>query len=296
MSDRIGRFVTGDLQMRASIVEATQAVRHLQSLQPIRSDNLTIAARAMMGSLLMASHLKEGQLVGVLMQGADLAFGSVFAEASAAALVRAFVQEPMGHFLGQTPLGFSQSYLTVTRTIPFQKQPYQGTVELVTGNVQDDLVFYLLQSQQIRSLMSLEVVFGPDGQTVDLACGMLIEVMPGVEQKVFDHVVMNAREVPSLSQELMQHKGKKFFDLLSPYFKSSELVELDHPYKVEYGCRCDRNRVETMLSMLGTAELESMRDEGETVEVRCQMCSLPYFFTVEQLEDLVQRISPTHHH
>ncbi|MFN7727878.1 MAG: Hsp33 family molecular chaperone HslO, partial [Bdellovibrio sp.] len=62
----VQRFVTNDLTVRIAAVDATDVVKHMQKLQSTMPLATLGVGRAMVGALLMASQLKEGQEVGLL--------------------------------------------------------------------------------------------------------------------------------------------------------------------------------------------------------------------------------------
>ncbi len=194
-SHKVHRFVSNDFSVRVAAVNATDVVREMQKLQGTLPLPTVAVGRAMVGATLMASHLKESQQIGLYVRGNGV-MSAVYAEAHFEGQVRGYtphaLYEPAAY-----PADLSlhdsigEGTLTVTRHQPFQKQPFQGTVELVSGEIGDDIAYYLQQSQQIRSLVSLGVYLDTYGK-VRAAGGLLIEVMPGVEEAIVEKIQDNA--------------------------------------------------------------------------------------------------------
>jgi molecular chaperone Hsp33 len=244
--------------------------------------------RAMIGSLLMASQLKEGQSVGVLIKG-NGPLAAVYADASFIGQVRGYTPVPLfdpGRYDSGLKLSESigKGLLTVVRHQPFQRVPHQGTVELVSGEIGDDIASYLHMSHQIRSIVSLGVYLDTYGK-VKAAGGVLIEVMPGVEDSVITQLEKNASaHSGALSKMILE--GKSAQELIEPYFKSFKFLELPHDYPVEYHCPCTKERVVGAMAILGVKDLDEMIAEEKPAEVVCQMCGKPYSVSTSELKEV----------
>ncbi|AHI05369.1 hypothetical protein BDW_04305 [Bdellovibrio bacteriovorus W] len=293
---RVHRFVSKDLTVRIAAVNATEVVQHMQGLQNTYPLATIAVGRGMVGALLMAAQLKEGQTVGLLFKG-DGPLGSVYAEASYEGHVRGYTPNPQ-----YTPENYDKGLnlteamgkgtLNVTRHLPFQKQPFHGMVDLVTGEIGHDIAHYLHQSHQIRSLVSLGVYLDHDAK-VQVAGGVLIEVMPGVSEEVVDMIQANYEDFqPNISKMLME--GAQPVDLVKPFMAGIEFEEISHDHLVRYSCPCDQERVVRALEALGVAELEDMITKSEPADVTCQVCGKPYTVNIEELKVIKDRISHLH--
>lgn len=285
---KVHRFVTNDLTIRVAAVDATQVVAEMQGIlhgSPLATIGV---GRAMVGALLMAAQLKDGQEVGILLKG-NGPLGSLYGQASYEGNVRGYCPNPQ-YFPPQEEdalnlkkaIGFG--HLTVSRQQPFQRQPFFGTVEMASGEVGDDIAHYLHQSHQIRSLVSLGVLLDGNGK-VKAAGGVLLEVMPGVEEKVVEQIQENADLYKeNISQEIL--KGKSAKDLVAPYLKGIPYQEIPHDHQIQYFCPCTQERVIRSLGTLGMEDLEDMINQGESAEITCQMCGRKYSVSVNELQDL----------
>jgi molecular chaperone Hsp33 len=286
--NRVHRFVSKDLTLRAAAVDATAVVKELQTLQNTKPLATLGVGRAMVGALLMASQLKDGQQVGILLKG-NGPLQSLYAEATFEGDVRGYCPYP--DYMASQPidilnlgkaLGFGQ--MTVARHSPFQRQPFQGTVEMATGEVGDDIAHYLHQSHQIRSIVSLGVYLDSRG-AVQAAGGVLIEVMPGVEDEVAEMLQTNARgPTTAVSKRLYEGAGAR--ELLEPFFAGIPYTEIPHDFGVRYHCPCTIDRVKRALTTLGPTQLQEMIDEGEVSTITCQVCGRGYSVGIEDMKDL----------
>lgn len=286
MKERVHRFVSKDFTLRIAAVDATEVVRHMQELQKTAPIPTVAVGRSMVGALLLASQLKDDQQVGLLFRG-NGALKSVYAEANYNGQVRGYTPHPEWH-----PENYDKGLslreamgiglLSVARHQPFQKQPFQGTVEMVSGEIGDDIAHYLHQSHQIRSVVSLGVFLDPDGK-VKSAGGVLIEVMPGVDEADVEKVLKNVEE-KSINVSRMLADGAKTEDLIKPFLEGVPFQEIEHNHTVEYFCPCTKERVARALETLGEAELQDMIEKNEQVDVTCQVCGKPYHVSIPEVQ------------
>lgn len=282
---KVHRFVSNDLTVRAAAVDATEVVAYMQTLHNAFPVAASGVGKAMVGAVLLASQLKDKQQIGLLFRG-NGPLKSIYAEADFEGHVRAYTPDPQYEPLSyENGLNLAEALghgtLTVARHLPFQKQPFSGTVNMVSGEIGEDIAHYLHQSHQIRSVVALGIYLDQYGKVLK-AGGVIIEVMPGVEDRVVELLQNNADlKKPSVSKILRE--GGKPIDLVNAYMEGVPFTELEHNHEVQYFCPCSVERVEGALQVLGEAELQDMIDKGEEPEITCQMCGKPYKFTNEQV-------------
>jgi molecular chaperone Hsp33 len=289
---KVHRFVTNDFTVRIAAVDTTEVVAEMQSIQnsfPLATVGI---GRAMTGALLLASHLKEGQQVGLHFRG-NGPLSSIFAEADFDGKVRGYCPNP--DYQAPVPedvlnlkkaLGFG--LLNVTRQQPFQRQPFNGTVEMESGEIGEDIAHYLHQSHQIRSLINLGVYLDVYGKA-KAAGGILIEVMPGVEDEVVNRLQTNADKVKANISKMILD-GALPTDLVAPYLEGIPYTQIPHEPEVQYHCPCTVDRVMRALGALGQNDLREMIEKGESTEVQCQMCGKSYEVSIADLETLQEAL------
>lgn len=290
--ERVHRFVSNDFTVRAASVNATEVVREMQRIQNTNPLPTMAVGRAMVGALLLASHLKEKHQVGIYVRG-DGPLSRIYAEAHFEGQVRGYTPHTYFEPEKYTP-GLSlkehigAGTLSVTRTLPFQKQPHHGTVELVTSEIGEDIAHYLIQSHQIRSIISLGVYIDTYGK-VQAAGGVLVEVMPGVGDDIVDILMKNSQSVKQIiSEEIL--KGVPATEFVKPYMAGIPFTEIEHDFPLEYFCPCNEDRVLRALETLGIQELDDMIANKETAQVMCQMCGKPYDVVPEKLTDIKNKL------
>ncbi len=294
---RVHRYVAQDLSFRAAVVDATLVVREMQAIQNTYPIATMAVGRSMVAAVLMASHLKHRQQVSLYFRG-DGPLEMFFAEANFEGEVRGYTPHPhleIHKKLGATNLGIAigKGLLTVVRTAPHQKHAQRGTVEIQTGEVGDDVAYYLLQSHQIQSIVSLGVKVNAFGY-VESAGGIIIELMPGAPEDLIKKLEKNFAKRGSLSESLAEGGGVEAIRDL--YLKGFQLQELEHPYDLEYKCRCSKERLANALMLLGHVDVEKMIEDNEPANAKCEFCGRQYVVEIDELRELLDKLraGPTH--
>ena len=173
--------------------------------------------------------------------------------------------------------------LTVIRDLGL-KEPYIGQVELVSGEIGEDLTYYFATSEQVPSSVGLGVLVDTD-RTVRQAGGFILQLMPGTPDEVIDRLEKKLQGVSSVTgmlEEGLDAEGilYRLLEGLDP-----EILETD---ELHYRCNCSRDRMAKALISLGETELQSLIDEGEPAELNCQFCGNSYTFSIEDLKEMLE--------
>jgi len=244
--------------------------------------------RALTAAALLGADLKTGRVMIQINGGGPL--GEILAEADAQGNVRGLVQRPHIHLTpqkGKLLVGQAvgkEGYVSVTRDLGL-KEPYQGSTQLVSGEIAEDLSYYLTVSEQIPSAVALGVFVDTDN-TVTAAGGFLIQTMPQATDEEITHTEAILRELPPVTTLLRE--GLSPEEILSRIF--GDEVEILEKRPLRYQCRCSRERVERALIALGPEELQKLIEKGEAAEITCDFCREKYVFTVDELRNLLNQI------
>ncbi len=285
--DKVHKFYSEDLRLRVAVAITSETVAKMCSLQktfPIASIAL---GRSLTGAVLLASQMKEGQRIGVHFSG-DGPLGWVFAEANYESEARGYCSNPQADLPlkdGKLDVagGVGKGLLTVTRSQPFQKDPHRGIVPITSGEVSPDLAYYLFQSHQVPSIISLAVYLDGDGSVI-AAGGVFVELMPEAPEGLIRTLEEKSAKAPSLSKQLAASEAP--IELAKSYVHDSPLIPVKHPFDVTYTCKCSRERVERTLVLTGRASLAEMILKGADVPVTCQFCGKSFTVTVEEIRAL----------
>ena len=286
---RVHKFLIEELTIRAAGVVATQVVEEMRSIQNTYPIPTVAVGRAMVGSLLMASHLKHSQQLSLYWQG-NGPLQTIFAEANYEGQVRGYTVNPQfnvpiegGKILVGPSIGIG--LLTVTHHLPSGGEPHRGTVIIRTGEIGDDIAFYLDQSHQIPSVVALGVHLDTYGR-VQAAGGVLIELMPGVSEETIKALEARVQSVPSISKLILD--GASAEDLVRQYLADFKLVEMEHDFPIAYHCQCSMDRVSRSVALLGLSEIDQILAEGQPLKVTCEFCGRRYELAKEELGKIRQ--------
>lgn len=285
---RVHRFYSDDLFIRATSVVCTEVVLEMCEVQKTGPLATMALGRAMTGAVLMAAQLRDNQVVGLHFRG-NGPLGSIYAEASYEGECRGWCDEPEANLPlkdGRIDVagGVGIGLLNVIRSQPFEKAPHVGTVELISSEIGDDIAYYLQQSHQIPSIVALGVILTPEG-TVQSAGGVLIELMPGATESVISALEASVKNAKSLTSMLAEGHSPEV--LLRNYCGSIAMNQAEHDFELKYTCRCSIDRVERSITMLGRDEVMKMVAEGRDANVRCEFCGRTYKISLTRLQEIL---------
>ena len=172
--------------------------------------------------------------------------------------------------------------LTVIKDLQM-KEPYVGTVPLVSGEIAEDVTSYFAESEQIPTACALGVLVEVD-QSVLCAGGYLIQLLPGADDGVISAIEQGIQTVGPVTEAL--RSGADARALLEQVLGAFELEVLAQE-PVEYRCYCSRDRVTRALISMGREELEALIREQGKAELTCQFCDQAYHYSREALEALL---------
>lgn len=190
--------------------------------------------------------------------------------------------------------------LTVIKDLGM-KEPYVGTIALVSGEIADDLTAYFFISEQQNSSVALGVKIERD-YTVGAAGGMIIQMMPGAEEASIDALEVMLDKLPPLTtliDEVVKANPVKSETGLVTALLERIFGDMPEEYQVEaleereikWNCDCSQDRMERALMSIGHSDLKEIIEEDGQAELQCQFCLKKYNFDKEQLEKLLEAIS-----
>ena len=167
------------------------------------------------------------------------------------------------------------------------KEPYVGTIDLLGGEIAEDVAAYFVESEQIPTACGLGVLVDRD-QSVRAAGGYLIQLLPGADEDTIVKVEGGIMAAGSVSAILDKDPDPEH--LLRTVMSDFDIRILESS-GVEYRCYCSRERVERALISLGTEELESILREQGSCQLTCQFCDAVYDFSAQELQALIDGLA-----
>lgn len=291
MQDHIVRAMTKDGFVKAVAIssrEITETARRMHKALPTATAALgrLLAAASMMGNM---QKVEDGSITLQIKGGGPL--GTLLAVSDAEGNVRGWVENPqislLEKYRGKLDVGAAvgtDGMLTVIRDLRM-KEPYVGSVELVSGEIAEDITQYFAQSEQIPTACALGVLVETD-QSVRAAGGYIVQLLPGAPDETIDLVEAGIHAAGNVTA--MLDSGLSAKDMLKTVLGPFE-VEILETAPVAYRCYCSREKVERTLLTLGREELGQIVRSGETLHVDCQFCDKIYDFTPENVQDILNQ-------
>ena len=289
MSDRIVRAITKDGMVKAAAIcsrDITERARNIHHTMPVGTAALgrTLAACSLMGNSLKG----EGASLTLQIKG-NGPLGRVLAVSDTEGNVRGYVGNPAADLPlradGKLDVGEAVGHegtLTVIKDLNM-RDPYVGTVDLLGGEIAEDVAEYFVESEQIPTACGLGVLVDRD-QSVRAAGGYLIQLLPGAGEDVITKAEGGIMAAGSVSAILDKDPDPEH--LLRTVMSDFDLEILEST-PVEYRCYCTRERVERALISLGAEELEKILKEQGSCEMTCQFCDAVYRFDGAELRALI---------
>nr|MCR5717470.1 Hsp33 family molecular chaperone HslO [Oscillospiraceae bacterium] len=165
------------------------------------------------------------------------------------------------------------------------KEPYVGTIPLVSGEIAEDIANYYVTSEQIPTVLSLGVLVAPD-LSVQCAGGFLIQLLPFADESCIPILEKNIAEMPHFTE--MLKAGMTAEDIVLKCLDGLEPNLLDEA-EPQYFCDCSRERTSRILISIGNDELNRLAETGENIEVCCHFCDKKYIFTPEEILSLMKK-------
>ena len=289
MKDYIVRAMTADGFVKAMAISSTHLVeraRNIHKTTPTATAALgrVLTAASMMGNL---QKVENGALTLQVKGNGPL--GTILATSDAVGNVRGYVHNPsitlLEKYAGKLDVGAAvgtDGMLTVIRDLQM-KEPYIGSVALVSGEIADDVTAYFAQSEQTPTACALGVLVDTD-QSVKVAGGYLIQLLPGAPEEVISRLEQGIAKAGAVTPMLSD--GLTPEDILRRVMADFELEFLETT-EVCYKCYCSCERVASTLITVGKKDLQEMIDEGKPITIECQFCDTKYQFTPDELRELL---------
>ena len=288
MNDFILRGTDQDNHMRIFVAETkglVEEARAYHTTSPVATAALgrLLTAGSMMGAMMKG----DKDLLTLHMRG-DGPIKMVLVTADSKANVKGYV----GNNLVELPLkdngkldvsgALGKGTLTVIKDIGM-KEPYNGTIELISGEVADDLTYYFASSEQTPSVVALGVLVDVD-YTVKQSGGFILQLMPNCPEDKIKQIEKNLSVLPSVTNMLENGLGA---DGIMALVMKGLYPIIREKIPTQYHCDCSKEKVEKALITIGKAELQKLIDDGETVDMSCHFCNTHYKFTLKDVKNIL---------
>ena len=282
----IKRYIS-EAGLRASVAITTGVVEEAVERHQLSPLAAAALGRVMTGGLLLANDFKNHEAISIKFKG-DGPIGGIYIDAYDTNKVRGYVDHPeimLPLKNGKLDVGSAvgQGDLIVTR-FSHLKTPYTSQSEIISGEIAEDLAFYLFMSEQTGSTISLGVMVEPEGR-IRSAGGFFVQALPDVEDDALAIVEENIASIGPITAYLEEHpQGEGLIEKIFAGLPFKVLTEDE----VQYQCTCSQNKMEAaLLSLPESDRIELLKDNS--TEMVCHYCSNHYVWQKSDLEKLFER-------
>ncbi len=292
MKDYLVRGMSLDGFVKAVAIRSTELVGEAARIHGTTPNATAAFGRALTAASMMGNmqQVENGSMTLQIKGGGRI--GSIVCVADPVGIVRGYVYEPkvplVEKYPGKLDVGATvgtDGTLTVIRDLQM-KEPYIGSVELVSGEIGDDVTAYFAQSEQTPTACALGVLVDRD-MSVKVAGGYLLQLLPDAPDEIIDILEAGIQRTGAVTTMLEQ--GLTPEDILGQVCGDLGITFMETT-EVGYKCYCSRERVSAALLSLGKKELAEIQAEGKSFPVECQFCDTVYSYTPEDIQALIDTL------
>lgn len=291
--DQIIRTITEDGSLMAAAIDSSELVYTAQQLHGLSKTACAALGRLLTGASVMGAMLKSDRASLTLKINGGGPIGDLVAISDARGNVRGYVDHPEVELRrkanGKLDVGGAvggSGRLAVLRDFG-GREPYIGQVELVSGEIAEDLTAYYAQSEQTPTAFALGVLVDKDSGQAILSGGLLLQALPGAGEEALQRLEENVAALEPVTTMLAKGMGPQ--EMCRRALTGFDVQVLDR-FPVHYACTCSKQRFASALLTLGREEILSLPlDEQGRAEAVCQYCGRRYYYDQEELAALAEQ-------
>lgn len=294
MADQLMRATAADGGIRAVGVITTRLTEEARQRHQLSYVATAALGRTMSSGLLLASSMKRpGSRINIRIRG-NGPLGGILVDAGLDGTVRGYVDNPEIELppndKGKLDVGGAvgpEGYVYVVRDVGYG-YPYSSTVEIVSGEVGDDIANYLVTSEQTPSALVVGVFVGAEGVTA--AGGLLIQVMPKAARDEELVTTLESRISQLAGFTPLLQAGKHLPEMFDQLLGDMGLEIFPETQLVRFHCGCSFDRMLGALKILGETELQDMIEKDNGAEATCHFCNEVYQANSDELAQLISEL------
>jgi molecular chaperone Hsp33 len=286
--DKIIKSISKNGHFRAFVLDSTETVREAQERHKTWPTSTVALGRTLIAAQILGANEKGDAKITVKVLG-DGAIGAILANADSRGNVKGYIKNKELDYkkasTGQVLVApfVGNGFFVVIKDMGL-KRPYSGQVDLLTGEIGEDLAWYFLSSEQTPSSVGVNVLLDEDKDTVKVAGGFMLQALPDATDEEVSIIEKNIMSMPAISEMLLSENPLE--TMLNALYGEMEYIKFDAT-PLAFECDCSKEKFRTGIKSLGSAAITEMIEEDHGAEVICQFCDRDYQFSEAELNDLI---------
>jgi molecular chaperone Hsp33 len=293
MKDKAIRGIAADKQIRFFAVNSTQTVQ-----RALKSHFLSVTATIFLGRMLSAGimlgmDLKDEKSSITLKIDSDGPLAGATVVSKNMGKTKGYVKNPQAELEAQSTIyGLSIAKAVGNGTLTIIKdlnvrQPFSGQVELISGEVAEDLAYYFVQSEQVPSAVGLGLLVNPDA-SVKSSGGFIVQLMPFAKDQVISKLEENVNKMPNISDLL--DMGKDIETIVRDFVLKGFDFSITDELEPSFSCDCSKEKFWDGIKLLGLRDIqEALLHEGK-LEANCHFCNQTYTYAENDLYKMIDEL------
>ncbi|WP_419513494.1 Hsp33 family molecular chaperone HslO [Lactobacillus kimbladii] len=291
MNDYLVKAIDKSKNLRLLTITAKGLVQEAQIRHDTWSASSAVLGRSLIAGVLLAgAELTDKEELTIRLLG-NGPVGPTIVTAKSDLTVKGYVKNPHialppkknGHIDVKKAVG--EGWLEVTKDLGL-KEPYTGQVPIVSGEIAEDIAYYLTKSEQIPSAVGLSVFVNPNN-TIGEASGFMLQALPGATDSLITKTIDRINNLPALSTA--------FLDGLTPEKLATMILGDDckilEKDEVAFKCDCSKEKYGKILATMKKSQIEAMINEDHGAELTCSFCGNKYHYTEAELKTILTKIN-----
>jgi molecular chaperone Hsp33 len=286
--DYLLKLIDSGQNIRVWLARSTNLVEEARTRHQASATATAALGRALTAAVMMGSDLKNDNDLLSLRFNGDGPAGTIIATAGRTGHVKGLIGNPQADLpsrsLGKLAVGElvgREGYLEVIKDMGL-KQPFEGRVPLVSGEIAEDLAQYFMQSEQIPALVSLGVLVDTDLHVL-AAGGLIVQALPEADDTVLERLENNILSLGQISQLILHHETLE--EIAATIMEGIGYSIIDE-MNLDFRCNCSRERLGIILAGLNEEELREAEENNKDIEAVCNFCKTVYSFSPEEIKAL----------
>ena len=285
MANKMIRALALNNEIRVFIVDTSELIEEVRQLHRLLPTSTAALGRVMSVASIMGSMLKDDkERLKIEIRG-NGEIKSIFVDTYNNGNVRGLISNTQSIMINEVTNKLDVGGAIGEGTLKVIKEtegqlPFVSQIDLQTGEIGDDFVFYFAQSEQIPSALSVGVLVNED-LSVASAGALLFQVLPSASDEsisIVENIVSNLKPISTL---LLESSIEEILDAL---FDDLNILETK---EIQYQCSCSKEQMQSALTTLSKEELKTLIEEDKGASLECQYCHSEYKFSIEELQDIL---------